>query len=525
MSESISIAVIDRIKDRVHALVTDYRKRLKGCHYIDVRIEVSESKGGYAQNGTAKESLEDAEISMGIRVHAGETMTAPGYYGRVLGRTDLQHLERVVGEGIDHAYRRAWANAGRKMDAERVLGPLSNALASTRLAPIQIHQDTVVSPVRIHPATLPLRDILSEAIGVSQAIKSLDGRVLFNQVGISTMMVRELFASSEGALIDQLYPLTQGFLYVVAREPGCVPEAHYDWIGDLKGWEVLEGDNIYGKSFRQFAQDLARDTVDLAGAEMLDPTPQETVVVTDPHYNALLVHEIVGHPVEADRALKMETGYAGRTWLYQGLHENMLGKRIASDLVTAYSDTSLQGYGMYRYDAEGVRAKRVVHIDKGIFTGFLNSRETAAIIGEEPNGAMRATDPAYVPLVRMTNTVFANGERDPQEIIREVDDGYYLAGHRIPSISESRENFRITARKVYKIEHGKLTKLYRSGGMTADSRDYLLSIDAMGNDFKLLPIPNCGKGQPMQSMRVGNGGPTMRGRGKILGGAVVGGEE
>ncbi len=525
MSERIDLAVIDQIKNRVYTFVTDYRKRLRGCQYIDVRIEVSESKGAYAQSGTAKESYEDAEIAMGIRVHAGEHMIAPGYFGRVLGTTDVQRLDAVLSDGIDHAYHRAWTNAARKMEAERLLGPLSNALASTKLAPIQIYRDTVVRSVQIHPASVPLSDFLGEAVGVSQQMTSQVARVLFNQVGISSMMVRELFASSEGALIDQCYPLTQGFLYVVAREAGAVPESHYDWLGDLKGWEVLEGENVYGKTFRQFARDLTQDTVELAGADRLEPTPVETTVVTDPHYNALVVHEIVGHPVEADRALKMETGYAGRTWLYRGPQENMLGQRIASERVTAYSDTSLQGFGLYTYDAEGVRAKRVVHIDRGIFRGFLNSRETAAILGEEPNGAMRAADPVYVPLVRMTNTVFANGDRHPPEIIGEVDDGYYLAGHRIPSISESRENFRITARKVYKIEHGKLTKLYRSGGMTADSRDYLMSIDAVGNDFTLFPVPNCGKGQPMQSMRVGNGGPTMRGRAKILGGDVVGGEE
>jgi TldD protein len=524
MTERLSIAVIDRLKDRVHAFITDYRKRLKGCYDLDIRLEVSESKGAYAQNGTAKESSEDAELSMGIRVHAGEGMIAPGYFGRVPGSADLPQLEAVLSDGIDHAYRRAWANAAGKMEAERILGPLSDALASMRLAPIQIYQDTVIRPVQIHPATIPLCDMLDEAISVSQQVKSQDARVLFNPVGISSMMGQELFVSSEGALIAQLYPLTRGFLYVVAREPGMVSESHYDWLGDLKGGEVLEGDNVYGKTFRQFAQDLTQDTIDLAGADILAATPVEAIVVTDPHYNALVVHEIVGHPVEADRALKMETGYAGRTWLYRGPQDNMLGQRIASELVTAYSDTALQGFGMYAEDAEGVRAKRVVHIDKGIFNGFLNSRETAAILGEEPNGVMRATDPAYVPLVRMTNTILADGDRDPQEIISEVDDGYYLAGCRIPSISEARENFRITARKVCKIERGQLTKLYRSGGMTADSRDYLMSIDAVGNDFKLISVPNCGKGQPVQSMRVGNGGPTMRGRAKILGGEVVGDE-
>jgi TldD protein len=139
-------------------------------------------------------------------------------------------------------------------------------------------------------------------------------------------------------------------------------------------------------------------------------------------------------------------------------------------------------------------------------------------MGVEPNGSMRATESVYVPLVRMTNTVFAAGDSDPQQMIRDVEEGYYLEGHRIPSISESRENFRITARKIYKIDQGELTTLYRSSGLMADSKDFLMSIDAVGSDFKMYPIPNCGKGQPMQTMRVGNGGPTMRGRGTVVGG-------
>jgi TldD protein len=156
-------------------------------------------------------------------------------------------------------------------------------------------------------------------------------------------------------------------------------------------------------------------------------------------------------------------------------------------------------------------------IENGILKGFLNGRETAAVLGHEPNGSMRATDPSLVPLVRMTNAAFGPGEKPPEDIIKEVRDGYYVVNHRIPSISESRENFRISAQKVYKIENGNLTKLYRGGGIMANSKDFLMSIDAVGNDFKLYPVPNCGKGQPMQIMRVGNGGPTLRGRARVTG--------
>jgi TldD protein len=148
---------------------------------------------------------------------------------------------------------------------------------------------------------------------------------------------------------------------------------------------------------------------------------------------------------------------------------------------------------------------------------FLNNRQTAALMGVEPNGSARSTEAHLVPLIRMTNTIFAPGDRNPEDIIREVDHGYYVAGHRTPSIAESRENFRISAVKVYEINNGQLGQLYRDGGITSDTRDYFMSIDAVGNDLRINPIPNCGKGQPMQAKRMSNGGPTMRGIARLTG--------
>ena len=204
----------------------------------------------------------------------------------------------------------------------------------------------------------------------------------------------------------------------------------------------------------------------------------------------------------------------------RSLDEHQVGKPVASPLVSAYSDPSLPGYGHYKYDHEGTPAKRVVHIDKGIFKGFMNSRQTAAIFGGNPNGHWKATDSSLVPLIRMSNTVFEGGDRSARDIIAEVDHGYYLVGHRIPSIAESRENFRISARKVYEIRNGQLGQLYRDGGIMADTKDYLMKVDAVGSDFRLYPIPNCGKGQPMQTKKLGNGGPTMRSRARLTGPVV-----
>ena len=122
-----------------------------------------------------------------------------------------------------------------------------------------------------------------------------------------------------------------------------------------------------------------------------------------------------------------------------------------------------------------------------------------------------------VPLIRMSNTVFAPGANDAQEMLQDVEHGYYVVGHRVPSIAESRENFRISAVKVYEIRNGELGQLYRDGGVMSDSRDFLMRVDAMGSDFRMYPVPNCGKGQPMQAKRMSNGGPTMRSVARLTG--------
>jgi len=110
------------------------------------------------------------------------------------------------------------------------------------------------------------------------------------------------------------------------------------------------------------------------------------------------------------------------------------------------------------------------------------------------------------------------GVSDPQKITGEVEHGYYICGNLIPSIAESRENFRISARKVYEINHGQLGQLYRSGSVIADSKSFFMHVDAVGNDLRLIAIPNCGKGQPMQAKRMSNGGPTLRSRARLGGG-------
>jgi TldD protein len=515
-----TIESLDRIKRMVADLPRTVCRRYPNCHYADLRIEMTETKFARAENGSGKFAQEDYTFGFGIRVIAGDRLSAPGYYGHRLGASDLPRLPKVLQDGFRHAYERAMASALLKERIRKRFSSLGGSLRSLSLAPTEVRQDTVEAEYVIDPRSVPLSEVSRYTAEVSRAVVGISSQIRFNAIVATTSLTRKLFISSEGALIDQAFANTLGVCSVVA-ENDKAEQALTDYIGHQRGWEtVTEGtrsEYIQHRDLLTFSTSLARDCLLLIAAPPLRATDDEVVVVTDPHYTALLAHEILGHPTELDRALKMEAGYAGRSWLFRSLEDTEIGKPIASPLITAYSDPTLPGLGHYLYDDEGTPAKRVVHIEKGIFKGFMNSRQTAALFGGEPNGSYTATEASMVPLIRMSNTVFAAGPHDPDRIIAEVDHGFYLMGHRTPSIAESRENFSISAMKVYEIHRGQLGQLYRGGGMTADTKDYLMHVDAVGWDLRLSPVPNCGKGQPLQIKRVGNGGPTMRSRARLTG--------
>ena len=520
VSKAITTDLVEAIKNSAAELAAEAPDTYKLCRYADLRIEVTEEKHAGSENGTSKYAFEDSHIACGIRVLAGDSTVAPGYFGQMLGKADLPRLAQTLASGLKRAYARAVANAREKARIRDKYKDLGEALSDTRLAPVEVQHDTVKAEYAIDPRQVCLDDMVRYVTEVSRAVQDVDEQLKYNAVSAVTLVTRELFASSEGACIDQSFALTKGSVHVVAVSETGDQELS-DTVGHQRGWEVVtEGiveEYIRNLDLLTFSTNLARDAVKLAHAPPLRSSDKDVAVVTDPHFNALLAHEIIGHPTELDRALKMETAYAGRSWLLRALNDTMVGKAVASALVTAYSDPSLPGFGHYKYDHEGTPGRKVVHIEKGIFKGFMNNRQTAAILNVPPNGSCMATEAHLVPLVRMSTTVFAGGARAPEDIIREVDKGYYVVGHRIPSIAESRENFRISAQKVYEIRNGQIGQLYRGGGIMADTKTFLMKVDAVGRDFRLFPISNCGKGQPMQGRRLGNGGPTLRSRAHLTG--------
>ncbi|MHA2370337.1 MAG: TldD/PmbA family protein, partial [Candidatus Hodarchaeales archaeon] len=256
---------------------------------------------------------------------------------------------------------------------------------------------------------------------------------------------------------------------------------------------------------------IGQKAINLANAKPA-PTMENTPIVFDPSYMALLVHEIIGHPSEADRVLGWEAAWAGSTWWKGKSADEGNPTQIGSKYVTVYNDPTIPNNFAYMlYDDEGTPCRRTTLVKEGILTERLHSRETAFAMGGTPNGAMRANTYEYHPIIRQINVYWGKGDWKADEIIEETKSGVLLKGANIPSIDDQRFNWAISSQEGYLIEKGEVTDHLYGCIATATTPAFLQSIDALAGDDQRLFWSGCGKGDPMQGGTVSNGGPTMRG--------------
>src|SRR4029077_4584193 len=138
----------------------------------------------------------------------------------------------------ERAYRRAMVNGEMKADAREKFGPLGEALADTRLHPIEVRQCPAGAVYRVDPRTMSLTEMVRYSTDVSRQVAAVASGVKYNYVGTVTELSRELFVSSEGARIDQSFALTMGTCTVVTVD-GEVSQDLYDALGHQRGWEIL----------------------------------------------------------------------------------------------------------------------------------------------------------------------------------------------------------------------------------------------------------------------------------------------
>ena len=308
------------------------------------------------------------------------------------------------------------------------------------------------------------------------------------------------FVNTEGSEILQNFSDVVIDMVATSHESGLTQSVNIT-EGGRGGMEQITKENKAQNS----AQNIAKKASELLSAK---PAKEETsTIVMNPDFVSLLTHEILGHPSEADRVLGKEMAWAGGAWW-----KGKIGEKIGSKHLNVFDDPTIEeSLGWYFFDDEGVQTKKTTLMEEGVLKNHMQNRETGKIFNEEPTGNMRATNYRFMPLIRMACTCIENGDWDVDEMIKEVKNGYLISNMKIPSIDMKRYNWSISCQYAQKIENGEVTDLLRDVIVMGTAPEFFQSIDACGNDFTVRPITNCGKGDPMQSMIMGNGGPSIRG--------------
>ena len=446
----------------------------RGCNYCDIRAESTIRNGISIENGQIEFSNLQIDRGIGIRV------LNSGFWGfySISNPNSNDEVKLAVEQAVKNSHQ------GIEKKQNKI-----------KLAEVPSYQDKISFPVLVKPT---IEDLIQIGFECDKEIQNKK-RIIKSQVDISYETTRKYFVSSEGSKINQENTDVVADLIATAHESGLTESVNIT-EGGRGGTEVI----TKNKDIVQVAEFVAQKA-----SELIDAKPakeDKTTIVMNPDFVSLLTHEILGHPSEADRVLGKEMAWAGGSWW-----AGKLGEKIGSDNLNVFDDPTIEGsLGHYKYDDEGVVASRNSLIEEGVLLGHLQNRETSQIFNAPPSANMRATSYKFMPLIRMACTCIASGEWDPQEMIKDVKEGYLVSNMKIPSIDMKRYNWSISCQFAQKIENGELTQLLRDVIVMGTAPEFFSSINACGNDFTVRPITNCGKGDPMQSMIMGNGGPSIR---------------
>lgn len=282
----------------------------------------------------------------------------------------------------------------------------------------------------------------------------------------------------------------------VARRGGTV-ETGAETLGAHRGFELLEDDPA------RIAEQAAAKALTLLDAV---PAPSGSMpVVVGGGFGGVLFHEMTGHGLEADHIQKGASVYVGK-----------LGERVAEPLLDAFDDGRLPAeWGSDAIDDEGQPTQKTQVIEGGRLTSYLYDRLTAERDGVESTGNGRRESFRHLPIPRMTNTYIAPGDATPEEMIAEVERGFYAVSFGGGQVDPATGDFVFGVNEGYLIEGGKVAGPCRGATLIGNCLEALAAIDAVGNDF-FMKTGICGKGG--QKVPVGTGQGHVRVRAMTVGG-------
>jgi len=365
----------------------------------------------------------------------------------------------------------------------------------SRLAPVEPVVDIALTKPDSNPVAIPLikkKQLLDEYNDIIWRTPKLQTSI----AGYGDSYKKTIFVNSSGSYIEQDRMDIALRLTAVATEGNEVQQAVLS-LGSRGNFAEIEG-------LHHQVEQMAQRSVELLSAPQVKGG--EYTVVLDPVLAGVFAHEAFGHLSESDFVYENDR-----------LREVMtIGKQFGGKHLNIIDDPTMPRLrGSYKYDDEGVPAKKTYLIREGKLVGRLHSRETAAKMDEKPTGNARAINYRFPPIVRMSNTYIEPDSVSFEDMISDIKEGVYARNWY--GGTTSMEMFTFSAGEAYMIRNGKIAELLRPVVLTGNVFTTLMNIDAIGNDLEMNQGGGCGKGGQVP-LPVSNGSPHIRIRHCLVGG-------
>jgi len=319
--------------------------------------------------------------------------------------------------------------------------------------------------------------------------KKYDNRINKVRVILGDSFEYVAIANSDGLFISDIRPQTRLIVISLAEKNGIRNSGLYSGGGRV-------GLNYFRNTCtpKEIGEKASEEAIILLSAK--NAKAGEQPVVLGVGQSGVMIHEAVGHPLEADGNRKGTS-----------IMSDKLGKKVARDIVTIYEDPIIPHFrGSLNIDDEGMETKKTVLVENGKLVGYIQDKLSAKIMKMEKTGNGRRQSYQFNPIPRMTNTVLAEGESDPEDIIKSVKKGFYAKSYQGGQVEESGK-FVFSVNLGYQIENGKLTYPLKNATLIGTNVQILNEVSMIGNDMGYF-LGTCGK--EGQSVPVTAGTPTLK---------------
>ena len=320
--------------------------------------------------------------------------------------------------------------------------------------------------------------------------RAMDPSIEKVSVGWMDRDERVLIVTSDGVFSTDRRPMATLYCSVTANKNG-VRQSNGASVSRREGIDYFTEENI-----REVCHKAVDRTMILFEAQR--PPAGEMPVVLAAGASGILLHEAIGHGLEADFNRKGTSIYA-----------TMMNEKVAPDFVTIVDDGLQENdRGALNVDDEGQATACTTLIEDGVLKSYLHDRISAKHYGVSPTGSGRRESFRHVPMPRMRSTYMLDGPHSRDEIIRAVDYGIIADTFTNGQVQIGAGDFTFYIKNGWLIEGGKITAPIKDVNIIGNGPEALKNVVMAAGDAVLDDGSwTCGKNG--QGVPVSMGVPTM----------------